>query len=573
MEDALFNYTSTKHLIAYFSMEIALQEDIPNYSGGLGVLAGDTLKSFADLNLDVIGITLLSEKGYFNQKLDSQNYQQEQEINWEKEKYLKKLDVKINVEIEQRNVAVTAWEYTIIGSQGKPLKILFLDTNLSENSDKDKLLTSYLYGGDINYRLQQEIILGIGGIRILRALNIQPKKYHMNEGHAAFLTLELMKELQPLLPVFKERLNLVKDLCSFTTHTPVAAGHDRFEEYKVRQSLGDLFPNELRNNICSDNHFNMTLLAMEMSNYKNAVARKHKEVSSKMFPNYHIDYITNGVHSTTWTHPFIAELFDKYAFDWRIDSLQLRNTYKIPLNQLKEVHQRCKEDLFQYIKEKTNIELNPEIFTIGFARRSTAYKRPELLFKDFERLKFISNTKGRIQIIFSGKAHPRDIEGKHIIQHIANMTKNSNENLKIVFLENYNLEIAKKLVAGVDLWLNTPKRPLEASGTSGMKAAHNGVPSLSILDGWWIEGCIENITGWAIGEEYAQGDDNYIDYQDAQTIYDKLEQKILPLFYEDNDNYLMVMRNTIAINATFFNTHRMAKQYIIRAYVRQTNLD
>ncbi|MDD3175404.1 MAG: alpha-glucan family phosphorylase [Candidatus Nanoarchaeia archaeon] len=573
MDDPLHTFVSTKHLIAYFSMEIALTPKIPNYSGGLGVLAGDTLKSFADLNLDVVGITLLSEKGYFNQKLDESNYQHENEVQWNKEEFLKKLDVTVQVQIGSRNVDVSAWEYTLIGHRGKPLKIYFLDTNLSQNSDKDKLLTSYLYGGDMDYRLEQEIILGIGGIRILRALNIAPKKYHMNEGHAAFLTLELLRETTPLLPVFEERFNLVKDLCTFTTHTPVPAGHDAFEEQKVRLALGDLFPNESRDKICLTGKFSMTALALEFSSYKNAVARKHKQVSQKMFPDQTIDHITNGVHSMTWTHPLIAELFDKYTLNWRSNPLELRMAYKIPITELRSKHDECKKELFQYVEEKTKIKLDPEVFTIGFARRSTTYKRPELVFRDFERLKHIANSKKGIQIIFAGKAHPRDTEGKKIIQRIVGLTNYSTDKLKIIFLENYDMDIAKKIISGVDLWLNTPKRPLEASGTSGMKAAHNGVPSLSILDGWWVEGCIENITGWAIGEEFVDGDDNYIDHQDAQKLYDKLEQKILPLYYEDNDEYTIVMRNSIAINAAYFNTHRMAYQYILRAYVRNHTLN
>jgi glycogen phosphorylase len=572
MVETLFEYSSVKHLIAYFSMEIAIDAKIPTYSGGLGVLAGDSIKAFADLNLDVVAVTLLIEKGYLTQKLDSSNYQQESDVIWEKEKYLKKIDATISVRIKDREVFVTAWEHIIVGEMGKPLRIIYLDTNLEENNEKDRLLTSHLYGGDDDYRLEQEIVLGIGGLKILRELNYSPKKYHMNEGHAGFLTLQLMNELKKFLPSYEERSHLVREMCSFTTHTPVAAGHDAFDENKVRYALGELFPNEIARRVCVDGKFSMTLLALELSSYKNAVARKHRDVTLKMFPNFTIDYITNGVHSVTWTNDEIAELLDKYVVDWRKNSLELRNAHKIPTAELSKAHKLCKQELFDYIKQTTNIQLNPDIFTIGFARRATQYKRPNLLFRDFERLKYIANNKGKMQIIFAGKAHPRDTEGKLIIQQIANMSKYSYDNLRIIFLENYDMDLAKKLVSGVDVWLNTPKRPLEASGTSGMKAAHNGVPSLSILDGWWCEGCIEGITGWAIGEEFVDGSDNYIDDKDAQSLYEKLEQTILPMFYNDYNSFLVIMRNSIAINGSFFNTHRMANQYIVRAYVRKDNL-
>ncbi len=572
MEDSTVDYSATKHLIAYFSMEIALTENIPTYSGGLGVLAGDSIKSFADLNLDVVGVTLLSEKGYFNQDFDERNYQKEVPVNWNKEKYLKKLDVQTSVNINGRNIEVTAWEYYLIGHMGKPVRIIYLDTNLPQNSETDRNLTSYLYGGDVNYRLEQEIILGVGGLKILRELDIAPKKYHMNEGHAAFLTLQIMQELKEEVPSFQERYKIVKDLCSFTTHTPIPAGHDAFDEVVVQNYLGDLFPKELRNYICVGGKFSMTLLALQFSSYTNAVSRKHRNVSLKMFPNYAIDYITNGVHSSTWIHPILASLLDKYIVDWRSNPGELRNCHKIPLQELNLAHRKCKNDLINLIKEKNGIDLDPHVFTIGFARRATSYKRAELLFKDFERLKNMADKIGKIQIIFAGKAHPRDSQGKEIIQRIKGLTYHGTNNLRIVFINNYDMGVAKKLLAGVDLWLNTPKRPLEASGTSGMKAAHNAVPSLSILDGWWIEGCIENMTGWAIGKENVYGDDFRIDEEDASSLYEKLEQKIIPLYYNDNEGYLNVMRNTLSINASYFNTHRMAKQYIIRAYVRRNKL-
>lgn len=573
MKKTLSNYLSVKHEIAYFSMEIGLNKDIPTYSGGLGILAGDTLKAFADEGLDVVAVTLLSEKGYFNQTLDESGYQHENDVVWDKKKFLKRLDQKIQLQISGRTINVGAWEHIITGYNGKPLRVIYLDTNIEGNSDSDRNLTSYLYGGDKNYRLEQEIILGIGGIRMLRALDVYPKKYHMNEGHAAFLILELQNELTELIDSFEQRRKLISDLCSFTTHTPVAAGHDTFDVNQVKDKIGNLFPYEFEGQLCKDNIFSMTLLALNFSSYTNAVARKHRDVSQSMFPEFKIDYITNGVHSTTWTNAHLAKVLDTHIVDWRANPLELRNVHKVPLNEIMFAHKKAKQDLFNYIKEKNGVELDIDTFTLGFARRATGYKRAELLFKDIERLKAINREVGNIQIIYAGKAHPNDGQGKEIIQHIINLCREFKDSLKIVFLENYDMGIGKLLVSGVDLWLNTPKRPLEASGTSGMKAAHNGVPSLSILDGWWIEGCIEGVTGWAIGDVSVSGDDGFIDELDSQSLYTKLAQNIVSLYYSDYESYASIMRSTISINASYFNTHRMVKQYMVRAYARKMNLE
>lgn len=569
--------TVKKNQIAYFSMEIGFRSDIPTYSGGLGVLAGDTLKSFADLGIDVVAVTLLNEKGYFKQNLDEWGYQREEYNSWPFEKELEKLDVTVNVFIENRVVKVTAWRYNLIGVKGKKVSILFLDTNINENHDEDKGLTSHLYGGDNLYRLRQEIVLGIGGIKILRELGYNPRKYHMNEGHAAFLILELYRELHSLSDdkgVYEEeKKRILQELCSFTTHTPVAAGHDVFPNEMIEKQLGSVMPKYIFDLVSRDGKFNMTLLALNYSSYVNAVARKHQEVSKRMFPEFHIHYITNGVHSTTWVNDRIAALFDKHIIDWRVNPLELRNSYKIPLEELQSAHQKTKQDLFDYIKETQGVEFDVNVFTIGFARRATGYKRAELLFRNIEWLKHISRTVGKIQLVFAGKAHPRDDHGKHIIQHIINLSKELSPTVDIVFLENYCMDVSLKMVSGVDLWLNTPKRPLEASGTSGMKATHNGVPSLSIPDGWWVEGLIEGVTGWGIGQEIiTEHDDNKIDEMDANDLYEKLEKHIVPLYYNDPMGYVAVMRNAIAINAAYFNTHRMVNQYLVGAYARNNKV-
>lgn len=556
-------------IIAYFSMEIGIREEIPTYSGGLGVLAGDTLKSFADIGMDAVAVTLLSEKGYFYQKIDPDGTQREEENGWPIEDYMKKLNATIEVKIQDRVITVGAWEYFITGVQGKRIRVLFLDTNNDQNTQEDRKLTSYLYGGDLNYRLKQEIILGIGGIRLLRKLGYNPKKFHMNEGHAAFLTLELYNELYKINEI-ETRIKKVKAKCSFTTHTPVPAGHDSFDETKIRDYLQKEIPPEILDMVLKDEKFSMTKLALCFSSYVNAVSKKHGEVTKAMFPEYDIDFITNGVHTITWTNPHLSSLLDKHVPDWKINPLELRNALRIPIEEIWETHQKAKKDLIEHVNIHTNAGFDTETFTIGFARRATGYKRAEILFSDINRLKKINNETGKLQIIFAGKAHPRDGEGKEIIKHIFSIINSLKSEVKIVFLENYNMHKAKLLTAGVDLWLNTPIRPLEASGTSGMKAAHNGVPSLSVPDGWWIEGLIENFTGWGIGPETILNKTTEKENKiDSEELYNKLEQKIVPMYYKNKKGYTKIMRNALAINGSYFNTHRMVKQYLVRAYARK----
>lgn len=556
------------NLVAYFSMEIGIRNDIPTYSGGLGILAGDTLKSIADMGVDAVGVTLLSSKGYFDQTFTDDGYQLESDSQWDPASVMKKLDIEFTISIEGRDVKATAWEYTLTGTTGKSIKLFYLDTDIEGNSPDDRNLTSRLYGGDQTYRLKQEMVLGIAGVKLLRKLNYYPKKYHMNEGHAAFLITELYNELTEVT-LEEEKKRVLQTLCSFTTHTPVAAGHDAFDMEVVKRHFQGNLPTALESAAGENNKFSMTRLALNYSSYVNAVARKHQEVSKQMFPDYNIDYITNGIHIGTWVSEHHATLFDQYIVDWRRNPLELRNVLKIPLENIKDAHARSKHDLLRYIKEKTDNDFDPSVFTIGFARRATAYKRAELLFRDIERLKAISRDIGKIQLVFAGKAHPRDSNGKEIIKHIKSLAGQLSPDIKIVFLENYNMQLGKLLTNGVDLWLNTPKRPLEASGTSGMKAAANGVPSLSIPDGWWIEGCIDGVTGWNIGDELIMNMSDWdVDNADADSLYTRLADDILPLYYSDNTHFTEIMRNAIAINGSYFNTHRMVKQYLVRAYAR-----
>ncbi len=547
-----------KPKIAYFSMEIGIDEHIPTYSGGLGVLAGDTIKSCADLNVPIVGVTLLSEKGYFYQKLDKEGNQRELPINFSVPDFLKLLPTKTNIKIENRDVKIQVWLYQYKGLNGYIIPVFFLDSNIDGNDNWDRNLTKYLYGGDNRYRLAQEIILGVGGVRILKELGYNTiDKYHMNEGHAALGTLELYKELKDV--------DKVRDQCVFTTHTPVSAGHDQFDLSEARHMIGDLLPDSIINQIQFENRLNMTRLALYFSHYVNGVAKKHKEVSEQMFPGYSIDSITNGVHSSTWVSRPFQILYDKHISGWKSDPYMLRSAFSINKDDVWNTHLEVKKILIDFVNDRYNVGMNYNDFTIGFARRQTEYKRPELLISDPNKLKDIAEKVGPIQIIYSGKAHPNDETGKKSIKKIFDTMKSIDNSVKIAFIHNYNITIGKMITAGVDLWLNTPRRPMEASGTSGMKAAHNGVPQFGTLDGWWIEGCIENITGWSIGPEKTE-DDVSDDIIDKNELYDKLESWIIPKYYNDRENWIRTMRSCIAINASFFNTNRMVQQYVLNAY-------
>lgn len=558
-------------------MEIGIKNQIPTYSGGLGILAGDTLKAAADLGVPIIGITLLSEHGYFTQHLDEEGNQTESPTDWNLHEQLgDPLPERANVQIEGRNVQIQAWQYWIEGSTGSKVPVLFLDTNLEENEEQDRALTAHLYGGDRAYRLKQEVVLGIGGVRMLRALNhTNVYRYHMNEGHASLLALELFREdaLKASCPLddfdacMQGSMADIRKFCVFTTHTPVAAGHDKFPYDMVQHVLGEFLPMYLIKKLCGEDELNMTLLAMNLSHYVNSVAKQHQQVSTHLFPGYQFSSITNGVHSTTWTGPHMAALFDSYIPNWRQDSFELRYASRIPEQEILQAHQSAKEDFVNHVNEHYQAGLDKDVFTIGFARRATAYKRMHLLFQNIDRLRAVGS-KFKLQIVYAGKAHPADGMGKDLIKMIYQHASDLQDTVKVVFLPNYDIHLASKLIAGVDIWLNTPVRPLEASGTSGMKAAHNGVPQFSILDGWWIEGHTEGMTGWSIGPMPSEENENSNDDgADAEELYDKLEHIILPMFYEKKMKWEHVMRNSIAFNGSFFNTHRMVQQYALNAWL------
>lgn len=540
--------------IAYFSMEIALENEMPTYSGGLGVLAGDTLRSASSMKLPMVGMTLLHRKGYFHQKLNEFGDQKEESVVWPIEKYLEPLPPKISVKIEGREVFLKVWRYLLQGKM--PIPVYFLDADLPENSEWDRKLTDHLYGGDQHYRLCQEIILGIGGIRMLRALGYQHlERYHMNEGHSSFLIVELLEETAKKSGreiVTDEDITSIRQQCVFTTHTPVSAAHDQFPLEMVKNALGERPLFERKDVFCCEGVVNMSFLALNLSHYINGVAKKHGETAQLMFARYSIDSITNGVHPPTWVCPSFQTLFDRYIPGWKEDNFSLRYALNLPAKEIWESHLFAKKELLNLVKRQTGVALEEETFTIGFARRATGYKRADLLFQDIERLKRIAREKGRMQVIYGGKAHPQDGEGKEIIRKIFQAKKILGNDVTVVYLENYEMSLAKYFISGVDLWLNTPQIPFEASGTSGMKAALNGIPSLSVLDGWWVEGYIEGITGWSI--------------QDAQSLLEKLESQILSLYYKNKERYIDVMRHCIALNGSFFNTQRMLQQYVVNAY-------
>ncbi len=554
------NEDKTKREIAYFTMEVALENDLPSYSGGLGVLAGDTLRSAADLGIPVVGVTLFQQYGYFHQGLQDDGTQDETEVRWRPEEKLKPLPNDIEVKIEGRTVHVCVWQYDIVGKHGYIVPVYFLDVNVAANDERDRELNRHLYGGDLYVRLCQEIILGIGGVRMLRDLGYRNiESYHLNEGHASLLTLELIRASG------YSSYEKIKKYCIFTTHTPVAAGHDVFEFDMVKQVMSPVYTDYLREILEGENPVNLTTISLKLSRFINGVSVKHAEVSRNMFHRPDIVAVTNGIHSRSWTAREMQALFDEHLAGWDNDPAHLSRAVFLPDEQIWQAHQSAKNRLLNVIEQKSGVKMDPDRFTIGFARRAAAYKRADLIFTDLERLVAIG--KGRIQIVYAGKAHPKDDEGKAVIQRVFAAIKKLRGDIDIVYLENYGMDLGAAITSGVDVWLNNPQRPREASGTSGMKAAHNGVPNFSVLDGWWIEGCREGVTGWGIGPEPSEGTlTSYDDRLDTDSLYDKLENVILPLFYEDRAAWIKIMKNAIALNASYFNTHRMIREYAELAY-------
>jgi glycogen phosphorylase len=552
--------------IAYFSMEIALSPALPTYSGGLGILAGDFLRSAADTAAPLVAVSLVHRRGYFRQHLDAVGQQTESDVPWSPETLLPSARQTVTVAMEAREVKVCAWRYDVVGVTGHIIPVFLLDTDVEGNDPYDRRLTDHLYGGDTFYRLCQETVLGLGGVAMLQALGVQPEVFHMNEGHAALLGIGLLEERlggAPLERATEEDVAAIAQRCVFTTHTPVPAGHDQFGLDQMYTILGKDRGATIERFGCLHNSLlNMTYLALRFSRYVNGVAMMHGKVSQKMFPDYHVHAITNGVHAATWLSAPMQDMLDVEIPEWRHDNRYFRSIYGVEPSKIANCHTKTKQRLFDEVFKRTGQQFNPKMLTLGFARRVATYKRASLLFHDPKRLSKIAKKIGGLQILFAGKAHPADVAGKGLIKDVfASAAALESSGVHILYLENYDWELGAMLTQGVDVWVNTPRRPYEASGTSGMKAALNGVPSLSVLDGWWIEGCAENVTGWAIDD--AENEDG-----EAASLYDKLENSIAPLYARPNA-WARVQQHCIGVNGTFFNTQRMLGQYFYNAYFPQ----
>lgn len=561
MADSIELYTGQSR-VAYFSMEIALRSDIPTYAGGLGVLAGDTMRSAADLEVPMVAVTLVSRAGYFKQLLSAEGRQAEQPDGWAPQDRCMLTDAKVGVHLEGRRIWIQAWLYQLRGHHNGVIPVLLLDTDVEENGPQDRELTHHLYGGDDAYRLKQEAVLGIGGVRMLYALGFKIRQYHLNEGHAALLALELARRAARADNGGDVAFDLaqIRAQCNFTTHTPVEAGHDQFSYDLVERVLGDGAKLSELKRFGGHERLNMTRLALNFSHYVNGVAKKHAEVSRTMFPGYRVHAITNGVHPYTWTSKSFARLYNADLPGWCHEPELLVRADQIPDELIWQAHTESKRELLDLVRQRAGVGLDPDRLIIGFARRMTAYKRPDLLFADLSTLRDLAK-RFPLQIVLAGKAHPKDHEGKEAIARLHTRAAQLADGIPVAYLPGYDLDLAQVVIAGVDVWLNTPRPPLEASGTSGMKASFNGVPSLSVLDGWWLEGCVPGVTGWAIDPK-----DGESDAAAAAALYARLRDEVLPLYYGDRRGWIAVMKGAISKNASRFNSHRMLRRYVSDAY-------
>ena len=556
-------------MIAYFVMECAVDSRIPTYSGGLGILAGDTLQSFADLEVPAVCITLLWKNGFTNQKLSNDGTQLDSVQEWDVERYMQPTNIKIKMPLGDKDITITAYKYTIESTKGdNEIDAYFLTPDVPENDPETRKICDRLYIEGGLTRLKQEIILGIGGYEMLKAIKYKPFLYHINESHSAFLIASLMKDMNDL--------NRVKSRVVFTTHTPIPAAFDKFAMKDVASMLGrycdkqvlyDIYQEKLEDN----DELNLSWLAIKNAKNVVAVSRKHKFVSEQIFEGYRLKYVTNGIHHIKWASAHHKMLYAKYINGWEEDPDLLRDVACIPDNEFAQAHILSKETLVEMVNSESDASFIPEDFTIAMAKRITHYKRNNLILSNPNKLIEIAENKGNIQIIFAGKAHPADPDGLAMIKSIHNASRyiaSKTKKIKIAFLENYNIHKANIILAGVDLWLNNPVRPLEASGTSGMKASLNGVPNFSVLDGWWLEACMEGINGWGIGPRPAWTDLSYSDdVQDLNDIYGKLEFNILDLYYKNFSDYLKIMKMAVSTIAPYFNTHRMVSEYVTDLYL------
>lgn len=611
--------------VAYFCAEFGIHESLPIYSGGLGILAGDHLKSASDLGVPLVGVGLMYRQGYFRQRLNHAGWQEDYYVDNLFDKMPLELlknergeAIAIPLEIRQRTVNIQIWLCRV----GR-VNLYLLDADRHDNDPVDRWLTGHLYGGNIETRIAQEVVLGIGGVRALTALGINPAICHLNEGHAAFCTLELARqEMQRSGKSFYDVEASVRDRCVFTTHTPVPAGHDVFSSDLMDSYFAHYWPDlklsreqflALGARRLGDpwEPFGMTPLALRLCRTANGVSKLHGDVSRKMWTILYPDrpenkvpigHITNGVHARTWTAPLLCDLYAEYlGEDWSTrvaDPKMWAKVDDIPDEEFWWRHQALKERLVahtrdsvkharqrrgeeQYLIDAASQLLDPEILTIGFARRFSPYKRGYLLMRDAERaLKIFGNSQRPVQIVFAGKAHPRDEEGKRIVQRLMEWCRHPMVINRVAFIEDYDIYTGQKLVQGVDVWLNTPRRPLEASGTSGQKVCFNGGINCSVLDGWWCEGYQagpdgKGINGWAIGEDAHTNDQELQDRIDAESLYRLLEEEIVPLYYDRDANgiphrWIQMMKASIKTNAPLFNTDRMIADYVVDVYAPGT---
>ena len=576
-------------------MEIALDDPLPTFSGGLGVLAGDHLRAAADRGIPIAGVTLLYGHGFFRQSV-ADGAQHEEPVQWTPASELEPLDLRVVVVVSGRRVLVRVWKWVVQGVGAHQVPVYFLDTDVEENASEDRAITDRLYTNDPYARLRQEAVLGLAGPLVLESLGyLGIRVHHLNEGHGALVPVGLLARrlaaadpggrvadvVGLALDAGAEEVEAVRRRCAFTTHTPVPAGHDRFPPEVAEAVLGRPLMDTLASVGClePDGTLNMTLLGMRCSGKVNAVSLRHRDVTRAMFPFASVDAITNGVHTATWAAPATAALFDEALPGWRNDSQQLRYAQNIEIGQLQAVHDTNKAALCDVVRRRAKVALRPDVLTIGIARRFAAYKRNDLVLSDLERLRAIA-TRGPLQIVFSGKAHPEDGDGKAMIGHVLEVAAASAAtpgDVTVVFLEDYGMGLGRLLCSGSDVWLNTPSPPNEASGTSAMKAALNGVPSLSTLDGWWIEGCVEGVTGWAIGSagekgasslgaQSSDGSATSDPSQDADRLYEVLGEHVVPAYYKDPAGLVWMGRNAISLNGSFFSAHRMVDEYVRRVY-------
>ena len=540
-------------VVGYFTAEIGLWSELHTYSGGLGVLAGDHVKSAADAEIPLVGVTLLYRKGYGRQHLDKDGIQTETYRDLDPAQHLQDAGMDISLPLDGGELWAKVWRADITGVSGHVVPVYFLDTFHPKNSEKHLDLGLTLYGGDDWVRIRQEYLLGVGGLRLLDKLGHEVDGLHLNEGHCTFALLEMLGKGW-------SREELAKRVL-FTTHTPVPAGHDRFEWDAVEEVLGDLLPSDAKQLVIDagdpeeGRRISMSHLAVALSGPVNAVSNLNAWVASSMFADHHIAPITNGVHHITWTSPMMGKLFDEQLPGWREDPTKLAHAGKIPTEELTEARGVARKVLRELVQTSTGVRLDKNRLTIGFARRFATYKRANLVFSDLERLREIGA--GKIQFVFSGKAHPRDEGGKALIKSIFDSAKDLENEIPVAFLEDYSMATGLAMTGGVDIWLNNPIRPMEASGTSGMKAAMNGVPNCSILDGWWPEGCEHGVNGWAIGE----ADDERDDVRDAKNVLDVIENEVLPAWDEGDEKWCEIMRASIATSARFTGA-RMISDYL-----------